>query len=277
METIKILIERLKYVLQLSIAVGLFILFFYVLRVGHYPTGITIGDGLLFVAIALCFGFLYSIISGLLFCIVITLTPFIRAIQRAYFYIKRRTYHGEEKFDELPEIPKITLDEANYSVIGFFGLIFLAILAFNDLSLFIGLAFSVFLMAVIYWFRWVSSRNNNGNEDSTKVWILHLAIYFVPLFVGKFQGGLIDSTMSTTGVRNEKAHVLFLGDYKSFVKSTIGDSPNDIYKAKVLFQGVGSNSVIEIEGKRFVVPNSMYYMYYQDANKLLKPTPGGSA
>ena len=66
----------IKIALQLGVGIGALIILIYSGRVGYYPTGLTIGDGLLFIAVALSFGFSYSIVVFFLFCTAIALTPF---------------------------------------------------------------------------------------------------------------------------------------------------------------------------------------------------------
>ncbi len=69
--------------------------------------------------------------------------------------------------------------------------------------------------------------------------------------------------MRLIGIRNESAIVQFHKDYEPFVELALKKKDKDTFEVKVLFNGFGTNSVLEIGGKRFVVPNDQYRLLYE--------------
>jgi len=64
--------------LKFSIALGSACVIIYALRVGHFPQGLTLGDGLLFMLAASCFGVVYAMFVGCLVSLGIVLSIVIR-------------------------------------------------------------------------------------------------------------------------------------------------------------------------------------------------------
>jgi hypothetical protein len=112
--------------------------------------------------------------------------------------------------------------------------------------------------------------NNNESDSEENIkskrkvrLVFMLSIYLIPLVVGRFQSNVLDQTMRLIGVRNENAVVQFKDGYKKFVESELDKRKQSTYKATVLFHGFGTSSVLEISGKRFVVPNDDYFLRYE--------------
>lgn len=259
--------KALKIALQLGIGIGALIILIYCGRVGYYPLGLTIGDGLVFVAVALSFGFSYSIIVFFLFCTAVVLTTFVKAVKFVVAHahkmglkIKGISLKGESTEFHLP-----TSDQSGIAVIGIIGVVFIILIFFADFELFVGLIFSVVLMALCYWLLNSVNENKNDSEAQQKSkkkvgLVFMVSIYLIPLVVGHFLGNVLDQTMRLIGIRNENAVVQFQKDYKSFVDSTLNTKGNDLYKAKVLLSGFGTSSVLEIEGRVFIVPNTQFFL-----------------
>ncbi|OOE69362.1 hypothetical protein BZG20_00015 [Salinivibrio sp. IB868] len=66
--------------------------------------------------------------------------------------------------------------------------------------------------------------------------------------------------MRLIGIRNDHAIVKFVDGYAHFVESNVEKRESGLYPSKVIFSGLGTTSVIEIDGVRFVVPNEKYNM-----------------
>lgn len=269
---LEIIPKILKVALQLGIGVGALIIIIYSGKVGYYPSGLTIGDGLLFIAVALSFGLSYSIVVLVLFCTAVLLTPFWRVGQyillktyKLWLKVKRSTHQPEEfKF------PPLTSDNVGIAFIGFIGLLVISLSYNKDPDVFSGLAGSVLLIAVCY----LLYNSLDASEDDTenqkrskkKVQLIFVfAIYLIPIIVGKFQGSVLDQTMRLIGVRSDTAIVQFDKGYQSFVNDILKKESKKTYEVKILYNGLGSSSVIEINDKRFVVPNTKYSLAF--ANK----------
>jgi hypothetical protein len=266
---LEIIPKILKVALQLGIGVGALIIIIYSGKVGYYPSGLTIGDGLLFIAVALSFGLSYSIVVLVLFCTAVLLTPFWRVgqlvvlkIYKICLKIKRSTHQPEEF-----TFPPVTSDKLGIAFIGFIGLLFIFLSYSKDPEVFWGLASSVFLIAICYLL--YNSLNTSVDDTESqkksknKVQLIFvLVIYLIPIVIGKFQGNVLDQTMRLIGVRSDSAIVQFDKDYQLFVDEILKEKSQKIYEAKILYSGLGSSSVLQISDKRFVVPNTKYSLAF---------------
>lgn len=249
--------------LQFGVGIGAIIILIYSCKVGYYPSGLTVGDGLFFIAVALSFGFSYSIVAFFLFCTAIVLTPLWRFLQKICLKITKKSRQAENL-----KFPPLTSDQIGIAIIGVIGIVFIIISIFKSIDLFIGLIISVGLMAFCYLLLTSMSNDESDSEEKKnskrKVrFVFIFSIYLIPLVVGRFQSNVLDQTMRLIGVRNENAVVQFKDDYKNFVASELGEKIHATYKATVLFHGFGTSSVLEISGKRFVVPNKDYFLRYE--------------
>jgi len=269
-EQLDLILKLIKLALQSSIAIGGLLIFIYCGRIGSFPSGLTVGDGLLFIAVTLSFGFSYSIAVFFLFCTAIMLTPFWRIVQATVTYIYRLFLKiTRQPYEEnILKFPSLNSNQFGVVVLGAIGLILIITSYFKDIYLFIGLASSVALMAFAYLLLNAIGSNEIDLEDraiyknKTRI-VFILAIYFIPLAVGRFQGNLLDQTMRLIGIRNESAIIQFQEDYREFIELILNKKGKNIFKAKILFYGFGTNSVLELEGKRFIVPNDQYRLSYE--------------
>lgn len=266
---LEIIPKILKVALQLGIGVGALIIIIYSGKVGYYPNGLTIGDGLLFIAVALSFGLSYSIVVLVLYGAAVLLTPLwqfglfiLLQIYKLWLKIKRSTLQPE-----VFKFPPLTTDNLGTTSVGFIGLVIIFRNYNNDPELFWGLMSSVLLIAVCY----LLYNSLDTSEDDTesqkkskkKVQLIFIfAIYLIPIVIGKFQGNVLNQTMRLIGVRSDSAIVQFDKDYQLFVNELLKEKSQKTYEAKILYNGLGSSSVIEINNKRFVVPNSKYSLAF---------------
>ena len=264
-DILDLLQKTIKIVLQFGIGVGALIIIIYTSRAGYYPTGLTAGDALLFVAATLGFWFSYSMVVFILFCTAVTLSPLWRMLLALFIRLCKLVGKGECQVEGV-RFPPLTADGIVCVPIGFLGIAFIALSLSKGVDLFIGLLGSVVMMALGYSFMNVdnpSAGSGGGANPKRKARPFMLfMIYFSPLLVGGFQGGLLDQSMRLIGVRNESAVVKFKRGYQNFVQSELGEK-RATYKAIVIFHGLGTSSVLEISGKRFVVPNNSYFLRYE--------------
>jgi hypothetical protein len=266
---LEIIPKILKVALQLGIGVGALIIIIYSGKVGYYPSGLTIGDGLLFIAVALSFGLSYSIVVLVLFCTAVLLTPFWRVGQVIILKIYKlwlkiiKSPHQPEEF----KFPPVTSDNVGIAFIGFIGLLVMFLGYNKDPEVFWSLSISVLLIAVCY----LLYNSLDTSEDDTesqkkskkKVQLIFVfTIYLIPIVIGNFQGNVLDQTMRLIGVRSDAAIVQFDKDYQSFVNEILKSKSQKTYEAKILYSGLGSSSVIQINDKRFVVPNNKYSLAF---------------
>ncbi len=225
-----------------------------------------------FIAAALSFAFSYSIVIFLLFCTAIFLlfcTAILFSCFARLFMLNKLLLKLTNKFPEYKEIkiPPLTIDHIGLALIGFIFIAFIIKVHENNTPFF-GLICSIVFIAFTYILLRTVRYNKNDLEEKKKSkrrlqLFFMILIYFMPLIIGQFQDNLFKQTMRLIGVRNENAIVQFKNDYKIFVESEFSGKKQSTYEAIVLFHGIGSNSVLEISGKRFVVPNKEYFLRYK--------------
>jgi len=245
----------LKIVFQFAIAVGTIIVILYAGRVGYYPSGLTFGDTLLFIAVAISFGFSYTLVVFILFCTSDVLLSFITSCLQIF-----NTNH---------KIDVNTSLKVGILIFGIIGIALIIYSFFSNRETFFGLLVSVPLMSCFLYiyntFRIEKLDTDEIKRDKSKMQIIFaLLIYIIPLVVGKFQGSAIDQAMRLIGVRNDNATVQFDNDYQLFIEEITKTKDKKMYSVKILFQGLGSSNVLEYENIRLVVPSTSYRMAYEN-------------
>ncbi|MCE9662976.1 hypothetical protein LY622_05940 [Halomonas sp. M5N1S17] len=266
--------KMLKVSLQLGMGIGLLIILIYSGGVGYYPSGLTVGDGILLIAVALVFGLVYSVVVLLLFCVSIIALRQLRKLgvpyfNKNWFYNKVRNIPREGEESKFLPLTKGKLKKAlRYNAVTIFALLALIVML-KDLLSIKEVVSSVVLMTVFYLI-WDSidefcEESEEKKKSKSKISVVFvLVIYLIPVInAAQFGGNLIANALSLIGVRNESATVQFKDDYRKFVESEVGQEDNRIYKASLLLHGLGANSVLEINKKRFVVPSSQYFIMYE--------------
>ncbi len=258
-----------KLTLQLGISIGVLTIIVYCGRIDYYPTGVTIGDSLLFIAASLAVSFTYTLVVLAFFSAGLTLSPVLRYMQKtAVFVINIARQNNPEKLRCLVSFPELGLDKLGVIVFGLLMLfIFVAKMA-DDFAVGVGLLEGALLMGVIYGL-WHTEppkviAGNKGLERQVKISLALVAI-LIPLIATKSQGSILDQAMRLIGVRNDAVVVQISERYAKFLESNgvIPEIPitkdGAVYKdAAILFQGIGTNSVLEVGGVRLVLPASEF-------------------
>ncbi len=78
--TVDSFIKLATGIFKLSISVGSICVVMYALKIGHFPRGLALGDGLLFLIAAACFGFVYVMFAICMGSIGIVFSPVIRLV-----------------------------------------------------------------------------------------------------------------------------------------------------------------------------------------------------
>ncbi|OOE83848.1 hypothetical protein BZG73_10700 [Salinivibrio siamensis] len=137
----------IRLIFQFFVSAGVLVVLFYCGRIGYYPTGLTVGDGLIFVAVALSFGFTYSMVVFMLYCTSIALTPLWRFLSKIFIALEKARRRFANNPDEVTinKFRELKGDRISMAVLGTLGLLIMTRTAFIDLDLFYGLFFLFFL------------------------------------------------------------------------------------------------------------------------------------
>lgn len=269
-------------VLKISIALGGTYVLIYSIRIGHFPQGLVLGDGLLFLLIAGCFGFIYTFFLVSLIGLGSCLRPLTKFVLGAvdWSLIKLR-----RKKTDLYE----TLEPFQ-----FFS-IFPAIMAILLIAIFSGRCYEAyvtyfFIAIVLYFFYSLAIKAEREisiakKQKNTIVYIpgkakalievkRHKNTYLMscfliptfPLLIGGVFGPLADGAMRLAHVRIDNAVIHMKKPYSDFLPNSLIDEDLETpvgyrsYKnINVLFKGFGITTVIAFKDdatvRQLEIPN----------------------
>ena len=269
---------------KFGILVGGVCVITYLLRINHFPQDISVGDCLLFLMAAACFGVIYVFFTASLVSLGITLSPAIRVVFNAFVW-------GVNIFLKRKAEPAHTLAPFQWSAVLFalYSVVIILALGSQDstaywnlpmLSVGLYLFYSVYVSsgnkikkieavknAVL-----LTDENENivqlGNpEKLRRVQLFSLAaILVLPLLIGGVSGQLLDAAMRTAHVRVEKPVIYVKEPYSSLLPKALTsksrNAPKD-YTAfdgtVVLFKGFGKTTVISFPDgtatRKLEIPN----------------------
>ena len=227
-------VKRLSSVLKKAFPlVGIAILMTYTIRIGFVPQGISVGDGFLMAAIAVCFSCIYSLLlffsymCGRSYFFIISL--FFKAVSKIfllYAFLSKNSFsiviifvvcfiscRWRNKTDEVKKnIPTLGGVEI------FLGLLFICCILYFSLAhlnfsngLYVITIPLVVYFAVILFFavkielekKYDKDDIKNKSENRVIVWGLILVIFFYTIEVNPFSGMMIDKSMVLARIRME--------------------------------------------------------------------------
>lgn len=255
---------------KLGVLVGGTCLLFYCYRLDYFPVGLSLGDGFLFIILAISFGFIYgtfvAILTSLGLCLVPALIPF----QRLVYFFKA---HFSKR--PLKEPLAIALPNISAIILGLCGIVFIASVYKMDTSLLWSLPATAFLLGVLFSTYQEASRKLSTivAEEGIKIQpastnlssipfdknlvqsartISLVALFVTPLLVGGASGILLEGGMRFANIKKGPSYVMIRAPYNSFVpsefQSKLSPSAPDFTTFEgidVMFYGLGQRTVIE--------------------------------
>lgn len=276
-------IEIATKLLSLSAKIGLLIggtcIVSYLLSNGHYPQGVSVGDSLLFLVTAFCFGLVCIYFSVSVTAAGVLLSPLFIPVLRGIVWL-----HGKV-FDKKPMLefkrPKITFFSVFFGICGVVTIYFLthkspwAHIQLILLSIFQYIVYSAYLeqnkkikAAQPSTPEIVDAEHPDQNPHPemkplkrTRA-VIAGVILLTPLLMGGVTSDLLQAAMSFAQIRIERATILVKPPYANLLPDP-KDSPLEDYKrfenATVIFRGVGISTLIEMHTKetaiRLEIPN----------------------
>jgi len=296
------------FIVKAATAVGALLLLIYCSRIGFYPSGVTLGDALLFVFFSLGFCFAYGTVFYMLFCLGCLLTPFFRWAQRLMTFLNvarlsKKTVHSWQRVGHL------TWDDLYVVFPGIVMLIIVLIVGSEKWEMALGLASSA--VAVFLWWTFVLKNPQIMDEPKIKLtidsslpdaeanslsgykrsvaWIIFL---FIPIVVFNGMLGLaLDAAAKLIGVRAEHVSVQIPKERVRLVQNLFQDLPAATNRFEVLtdangavlkgvdilFQGIGTRTLISIrlpkEEIRLPLPSREVVVISTTPNPALQRTP----
>lgn len=274
--TVDSLLKICSAALKFTIGLGSACVIIYALRIGHFPQGVTLGDGLLFLLAACCFGAVYALFVVSLTSLGICMSFFLRPMFRAAFKWTQRKETKPKKMKY--ELAKFHGAAVPFAVIGV-----LLILALGQqekavywqltlLSVALYIFYSIAKGAdaerriteqlpssLIYTPEKASSQKTENRKNEKSTYFVSLAVMMLtPILFGGVSGQLIDAAMRLAQVRIENASLYLKTPYSSLIPDTLvskGSKSPEGYKAftglTVEFKGFGSSTVIAFSDGTF--------------------------
>lgn len=267
----------------------------YSLRINHFPQDLSVGDGLLFLMAATCFGMIYVFFIASLVSLGITLSPAIRIVFQFFVW-------GVNLFRKRNAEPAHTLAPFEWSaaLLALFSVVIILALGSQDSNAYWNLpmlSVGLYLFYSVY----VSSGNKIKKIEMVKNAVLHTdekenivqlgdpeklrrvqlfslaAILVLPLLIGGVSGQLLDAAMRTAHVRVEKPVIYVKEPYSSLLPKAL--TPKDRNAPKdytafdgtiVLFKGFGKTTVVSFPdgnaARKLEIPNDQLIIENRSAN-----------
>ena len=273
---------------KVGVLVGGFAICAYSWIIGYFPSGVTIGDGLLFILLATVLSVLVALFSFSFTSLGLALWPLwklvIKLLSKILILINRVT-NKDLQINSLPKIRKARAEHYGIAFIGFLFAGFLALQDWRSLMVVLVLLFSSSVM-------WSSIQENEEEANKQlkadisteqKEAILKrvkrgnsislLAMVLMPLVIPGAPTMLVTGVMRAADVRVDSATVHIKAPYSIYAEesgtkgqpSNFGSSFLKFENAQVLFKGIGSNTVLSLHLKdedrvQIVVPNSSVHL-----------------
>lgn len=283
--TTESLLKICSAALKFTIGLGSACVIIYALRIGHFPQGVTLGDGLLFLLAACCFGAVYVLFVASLTSLGICMSIVLRPLFRGFFALTQRKESNPKKMKY--ELARFHGAAIPFAVIGV-----VLILVFGQqekaaywqltlLSIALYIFYSIakgadekrksnerLLNTLIHTPEKASLQKTGNAEQEKSAYLVSLTVMMLtPILFGGVSGQLIDTAMRLAQVRIEKPTLYLKAPYSSLIPDTLiakdSKAPED-YKAytgvTVEFKGFGSSTVIAFpDGKinrQLEIPNN---------------------
>lgn len=256
----------------------------YSLRINHFPQDLSLGDGLLFLMAAACFGIIYAFFIGSLVALGITFSPVIRTVFKLMVW-------GVNRFRNRKAEPLHSLAPFEWSAVLFalFSIIIIFLLGSHDPDVYWKLP-SLSVILYLFYSGYLSCGNKIKKIETIKNSVVHTdekeniaqfgdleklrrgqlfslgTILVVPLLLGGVSGQLLDAAMRTAHVRIERPVIYVKEPYSSLLPksliSKVRGAPKDFTafdETVVLFRGFGRTTVISFPDgatmRKLEIPN----------------------
>ncbi len=299
-DKLEIVDKSLGIAAKLGITIGSMVLLYYCWSIDFFPRDVSVGDGLLFIFVAIGFGVVYLFFVASITSLGILLRPFWHLFQSCYIWIGKRWAKLVKKpFSYEPfELKPGGIEHLVFAV---FGLVLVALFTIKDITRFPTLLLASFGCALL----WSSYQNVDGKLrkiasnpqlseeerehmprlEKSKA-LLPWLIIAIPLVIGGIYGEMTNASMRLLNIRNDSATAHIKKPYATILtasgiagaKSELGDDYLRYENAEILFSGLGSVAVVAITNPngasmKLSIPSDFILLY---ANHSLQRTASGS-
>lgn len=280
--------ESLTKILTAASKIGIFVggtcVIVYSLNIGHFPQDLSIGDGLLFLMAAGCFGVIYVFFVASLVGLGIFFSPLTRTV--AQIIIRMLTFFRKRKPKQIYEFAPFQWTSVLFAL---FALMLIYALGLRDSSVRWNLpllSVALYFFYSIYRASGIKIRKINEIQDSIvhsnekddifqfgstenlrKAQLFSLSVMLLfPLVFGGVFSQLLDAAMRAAHVRVENATIYVKEPYSSLIPKSaataIKNVPTTYTKfdgVLILFKGFGKTTVISFKdgniSRKLEIPN----------------------
>jgi len=273
----------------------------YSLAINHFPQDLSVGDGLLFLMAAACFGVIYVFFTASLVALGVSLSPAVRMLIRLFVW-GANSFPRKRKIRQQYEFAPF---EWLAVPCAFFSIIMILTLGSRDPVMYWSLpllSIGLYFFYSIYRYSGIKLKkietvSNAVLHTAEKETIVQLGnpqnlrkaqlfsvatIFLVPLALGGVTGQLLDAAMRMAHVRVEKAIIYVKEPFASLIsKSAVATNRNSpvgytaFDKISVLFKGFGKTTVISFQDgntiRNLEIPNDQLIVEEQQTQKTKSP------
>lgn len=273
---------------KVGVFIGALCFGIYCVRIGYFPSDVSIGDGFLFLLMACSFGVLYLVLVASLVSLGIVASPGLRPILKwiEHAIRKWKSHQGEESHaanrtasvNEWPGFDSSAVPFAIMGVLFIWGFTLVNVAALWTLPL---SAVSLYVLYSIYWnnnrklaaivkrqtSRIVQEHESVEVEDTERLRrIRNQAIFFMlatPMLVTGVMSSVLDGAMRAVNLRQEHVTVYLAPPYSNLLPiypmSGTMKGYAEIKDATVLLHGIGKNTVLSAkldqDARELVIPD----------------------
>ncbi|WP_282875731.1 hypothetical protein [Pseudomonas peli] len=267
---------------KFSIALGSACVILYSVRIGHFPQGLALGDGLLFLLAAGCFGFLYAFFTAGLVGLGSCFSPLTSQVLKLSSWVIAK-FRGK-KIDPAYELEPFQWPAIPFAVI---AIMMMIALGGRDYSVYLKLVAVAVMLHTFYSVAVDASKKSRAAqrlqdsviqtpdkaqaavEASKQKSIYHivcLLIMLLPLLVGGVSGQLVDNAMRLANVRIDQPIIYAKAPYDELLPESLiaknlkAPEGYKVYEGiSVRFKGFGSTTVVAFKDEDTVrqleIPN----------------------
>ncbi|EMB48610.1 Uncharacterised protein [Vibrio mimicus] len=259
--------KGLTLAFKVSTAFGVTIVLYYCFSLSYYPKGLTLGDGIFFVALSLVFGFIYLAFTLMLVSAGALLSKPFKVLIWLFSIVNNIVLKvkGQPKKYIKIDFPSLSIDKLVFSI---FGLL-LVVSNFGDLTSAIRILSTVMLVAIMYetifknleiltkikYKKEKTARETNlQREISGKTPKLVVMLLITPLILGGVGDNVINTSMSLTKVKTDNVVIHVKAPYTTLLSeygikgedSNFGKDYKMYKSANILFDYVGVNTILSV-------------------------------
>ena len=250
----------------------------YCLHLNYFPAEVSAGDSLIFIIIAVCFGFFYSIITACLLSVGVCISYLIfNPLLTLSRFLRRKFSHLQTTTSSLEPL-KFVKPNAIHWILCLFGIMFIGVFIYQDKTISINLILSVILLSVL----WTCLQDNvvkryallnepQTRENSLKLTNLNQAkylfagcIFIFPVLFGGIGVNTIEGSMRFSNLQKTEKYILVQPPYSRFIpKDYQVTDPKYTEPGYTTFKdiniklaGVGQKTIIQFYSKKGKPPQT---------------------